>query len=350
MTDTITAAEVLNPETKIAAYSPFYAELARLEADNRALTFNYADPKGNKEARSHIHKLRLSKGALDRARQQEKADVLERGRAIDGEAKALTARIDAMIEVHQVEIDRIEQLEKDRIAAHVARIDGIKACGADCATAAQLAQAIADLHAVAVDDSFEEYAPEAAAVKAHRLEALAAQHQAMQKAEADALELAELRRKAAEQAARDEAERIQREADERAKAAAAEALAEQERRAQAERDAAAKREADLKAQAEAAEQARRDAEARAERERVAAEARAKLEAEEAVRAEQARVAQQKARQEMEDAARAADKEHRRAINQGALAAFVKGGMTDECAKQAIALIAQGLVPNVAISY
>ena len=49
-------------------------------------------------------------------------------------------------------------------------------------------------------------------------------------------------------------------------------------------------------------------------------------------------------------ARERDEAHRRSINRAALEAFVAGGMTEECAKQAITLIAQRKIPNIAISY
>ncbi|MNR26828.1 hypothetical protein D3C85_1440650 [compost metagenome] len=45
-----------------------------------------------------------------------------------------------------------------------------------------------------------------------------------------------------------------------------------------------------------------------------------------------------------------DKEHRRSINLAALQAFVKGGMTEDCAKQAITLIASRQIPAISIQY
>lgn len=50
--------------TQVTAYQPFYAELATLEEDNKKITFDYESKKGNAEARSHVYKLRQSKGAL----------------------------------------------------------------------------------------------------------------------------------------------------------------------------------------------------------------------------------------------------------------------------------------------
>lgn len=45
-----------------------------------------------------------------------------------------------------------------------------------------------------------------------------------------------------------------------------------------------------------------------------------------------------------------DKAHKAAINRAALEAFVQGGMTEECAKLAVALIAKKSIPAVSIAY
>ncbi|WP_343075403.1 hypothetical protein [Pseudomonas sp. AF32] len=49
-------------------------------------------------------------------------------------------------------------------------------------------------------------------------------------------------------------------------------------------------------------------------------------------------------------AREADKAHKTKINRAALEAFIAGGMTEECAKQAITLIAQRKIPAISIQY
>lgn len=113
----------------------------------------------------------------------------------------------------------------------------------------------------------------------------------------------------------------------------------------------------LKLQAEQAQLAAEQAEAnrlateqRAEQARVAAEQRA-IQA-----AENARLAEIKRQNDAADeiirqaALREADIEHKKAINRKALEAFVTGGMTEECAKQAITLIAQRKIPAISIQY
>jgi colicin import membrane protein len=178
-----------------------------------------------------------------------------------------------------------------------------------------------------------------------------------EKYEREQIELAALRKATEERAASDRDEQIARDAAEKARAeveanaraaadhaaavskAAADAAEQRERElkqaakdaeqhAQAEREAAAQREADAQRQIEDAN--RRAAET---------EARIKREAEEAMALEAA-----------ETARREADREHRATINRTAVAALVEGGLTEDCARMAIAAIARGQVPNVSVRY
>jgi len=148
-------------------------------------------------------------------------------------------------------------------------------------------------------------------------------------------------------AAKEEAERQRVAQEEELKRQAAEqARLEAEAVAQRERDEAARREAALKAQAEQAERQRIMAEQRAEREKqeaIDAERRKVAAAEAARLAEEKRIAD-------EAAARAADIEHRKAINNKALADLVAAGIPEGCAKSCIKAIAQGAVSAVRITY
>ncbi|WP_207936442.1 hypothetical protein [Pseudomonas sp. 51_B] len=221
---------------------------------------------------------------------------------------------------------------------------------------------------IIVDATFEEFEAEAHRAKTTALAKLKASFEEHQKREAELAELARLRRDAEERAEQDrirlaqeaavEAER-QRVAQEQQAAREAAARREQELLDQA---AAQEREAEnqrlqLKLQAEQAERARIQAEAdraaaeqRMEQERQAA-ARRQEEAAEQARQEERRRADAAAAEILrQQEARERDKAHRASINRAALEAFVAGGMTEECAKQAITLIAQRKIPNIAISY
>lgn len=169
--------------------------------------------------------------------------------------------------------------------------------------------------------------------------------------------------------AKAEAERLKKEHEERiAKEAAEKARIEAEAAAQREREAALQREADLKSRAalaeanriaaeKKAEQERIDAANKAEADRLAAEQRAEREKQEAIAAEQlkskqkedARLAEER-RIADEAAARAANVEHKRAINQQAVADLVAAGISEECAVQCVKAIAKGQVSAIQITY
>ncbi|EBB2277671.1 hypothetical protein CJH71_14410 [Salmonella enterica] len=155
----------------------------------------------------------------------------------------------------------------------------------------------------------------------------------------------ELKRQVAEQAKREAEEKAaaelaaakKREADAIAAKAQAELLAKQaqERAEQEAKDAAAKAEAEKKASIEAEQR-----KAQEEADRIKREAEAK---------EAARLAEEK-RIADEAAARAADVEHRRAINAAAVQALIDQGIPEDWAKACIVAIARGKVPATTINY
>lgn len=335
--------EVLDrPQSAVKAYEPFYAELAKLESDNASLVFDYESKKGNKEARSHVNALRATKGALERARKEAKEESLRIGRAVDSEAKEINGRIEAMIGVHQVKLDEIEQREKNRIAAHQEQLDALTVIHTG-STVKEYKFHIATLEAVVIDDSWQEFAVEAAKAR----DASLAEHRrllaAQELADAEAAELAKLRAEAAERAKRDQEAKIAHEATERAEAAAKQA-------AKQAAEAAEKRELELKLAAETAERRRAEAEQKAEKDAKDAAARAEQAKAKAVKDEQDRVAAAARAEAEAQAKREANKAHRTRINRAALAALVKGGVAEEIAQLCITLIAKGEVPAVQINY
>lgn len=347
--------------TAVAAYSPFYAELATLEENNKKLTFDYESKKGNAEARSHVYKLRQSKGALERTRKAEKAESLRIGKAIDSEAAALEIRIEAMIKVHQAKLDEIEKREADRIEKLKLAVAEISLFGDAMTTSAQLAGAIIELEETPIGDNFEEFKAEALALKDSHLQSLRLRRDELAKQEAEAAELERLRAEAKARAQADRDAAISKAAEDRAKAEAAaeaqrvaaeqaKAIQDAENKAKAEREAGERRELELKLAAENAERRRVEQEQRAEQDRKDAIARAEQQAAAAVEAEKQRVAAAAAAEAAEQAKRESNRAHKAKINGAALAAFVAGGMTEECAKLAVTLIASGKIPAVAIAY
>ena len=349
------------PKSAVAEYQPFYAQLAQLEKDNELVAFDYESAKGNKEARSHVFKLRQTKGALERVRKEAKEESLRIGRAVDAEAKEINARIEAMILVHQTKIDEIEQREAARVSAIKMRIDDITAAQIHRGNSKEIKAEIARIEAVAIDDTWQEFAKDAAIAKDATLVALRADLAASEKSEAEAAELARLRAEAEARAQKDRDDAIAKAAEERARAeaqaeadrtakAAAQAIADAESKAKAEREAAERRELELKLQAEQAERRRVEVEQKAIRDAEEASVRAEAEKQRAIQAEKDRVVALAKAEADAQAKREANNAHRAKINRAALAALVAGGLSEDCGKECIKLIASGKVPAVQINY
>lgn len=333
-----------------------------------------------------------SKTAVEKPGRDYLKRLKEMPKVVEAELREFVTKMDALRDATRQPLTEWEEAEQARKDKHV---DGIQAMkdflifeGAPSAD--QVGHIIAILELVAVNDTWEEFLAEAAQVKDETLAKLRALHAERARYEAEQAELARLRAEAEAQAQRDRDAEI-------ARAAAEKARIEAEQRAQADRDAAVKRETEAKAAADrrelelklAAEQSERAA-AQAAREKIEAEQRAaqqkidneRRHQEALAQAEADRVAAvQRAEQERIDSerrqaeaaeqarlaeiaranaaadeinrqavAREADKAHKAKINRAALDAFVAGGMTEECAKQAITLIAQRKIPAIAITY
>lgn len=359
-----------------------YLQSVREEIDK----FNASAPdvkttKGQAAYRSIAYSLAGSKTKLDSLGKELVAELKDVPKKIDAERRRVRELLSAWQEEVRKPLTDWEEAEKARKARHV---DGIQAMkdfllleGAPSAD--QVAHIIAILELVAVNDTWEEFLAEAAQVKDQTLAKLRTLHAERTQYEADQAELAQRRAEAESQAQRDRDAAI-------AQAAAEQAKREAEERAQAERAAAARREQELLDQAaatqRAAQQAVLDAEAaaecqrlqlelqaeqartaaaQAEASRVAAEQRAEQERiaaikrqEEAV--EQARIAEQAradaAADEIlrQEKLREADKAHKGKIYKAAKEAFIEHGMTEDCARLAVKLVASGFIPSMSIQY
>lgn len=337
--------------------------------------------KGRDRIASLAAKVSKSKVAVEKPGREYLKRLKEMPRVVEAELREFVDAMDALRDETRKPLTDWEAAETARKDKHVDAVQAIHDFCTDLAdvNAAVLLESITSVESVQMGEHWEEFETEAARAKESTLTKLRAALSTRQQYEAEQAELVRLRAEAEAQAQRDREAAI-------ASAAAEQARIEAEQRAQAERDAAARREQELLEQAAAAqratEQAARDAEAAAERQRLqlqlqaeqaerqAAQAKAdQLAAEQ--RAEQDRIAAvqrqeqavEQARQnelarqaaaaafELEQAqAREADLEHKKKINRTALEAFVAGGMTEECAKQAITLIAQRKIPAIAITY
>lgn len=326
-----------------------YLQKIRVEID--AFVPDVSTRKGRDAIASIAYKVARSKTALDAVGKDLVADLKEVPKKIDAERKRMRDLLDAWKDEVRRPLTEWEEAEAARVARHQGEIDKIN-LRLECRDldSAELKSNIAWLEGLAISEAWQEFEAEAARAKDKALIALREALLAREKFEAEQAELEHLRAEAAAREQKEREERIAREAAEAERLAA-------ERRAQVEREAAARREAEALAaaeqarlNAELAEQRRIAAERQAEIDRHAAVERERLAAEQAAAAERQRQADEKAQAEREAAAREADKAHKKAINNEALAALIAGGMPEECAKQAITLIAQRKVPHIVIQY
>jgi len=337
--------------------------------------------KGRSRIASLAKKVSDSKVAVEKPGRDYLRRLKEMPKVVEVELKGFVDSMNALRDEVRKPLTDWEAADIARRDRHTDNVQHIKdlAVFAETPTAEHVAQVIADLELVALDDSWEEFLAEAAQVKDQSLAKLRTLLADRTKIEA---ELAEIAKFNAEKAIREQQERdaaIARAAVEKAQQEAAAA-------AQAEREAAARREQaliDQAAQAKRdAEQQARDAEAaaanqalqlqlaaeqaerqkiqaeaervaaiqRAEQERVAAEKRQAVAVEQARLAEITRQEEAAAEERRQAEAREADKAHKGAIYKASKEAFMQNGMTEDCARLAVKLIASNMIPNIKITY
>lgn len=326
--------------------------LAKIKEELDAFVPDVSTKKGRDAIASIAYKVAKGKTALDNIGKDLVAELKDVPKKIDAERKRMRDLLDQWKDEVRAPLTAWEEAEEARQARHKAGVEWfqLRAKEFHDLDLQELRASLAEVEGKAVDQSWEEFEAEAHRAKAKAVEALTAAVAAREKHEAEQAELAKLRAEAAAREQKDREERVAREAAERAQREA-------EAKAQAEREAAIKREAEAAAAAERRELELKLAAERAEREKAEAiqrEQQAKADAErreaEAVAAEQRRVAAIAEAEAKEAKRREADKAHKTAINRAALDAFVAGGMTEECAKLAVTLIAKKAIPAVSITY
>ncbi|CRN07966.1 hypothetical protein PYEL_38200 [Pseudomonas sp. URMO17WK12:I11] len=326
--------------------------------------------KGRERIASLAAKVSKSKTAVEKPGRDYLRRLKEMPKVVEAELRDFVTKMDTLRDQTRRPLTEWEAAEDARIDRHNDRLNWLKTLADDLGelNSLQLKGLIAEAEGMQLGAHWEEFEAEAASAKDKVLTTLRAALQKREQVEAEQAELERLRREAEERAEQDriraaqeaavELER-QRVAQEQQAAREAAARREQELIDQA---AAQEREAEnqrlqLKLQAEQAERARIQAEAdrvateqRMEQERQAAARRQEEAAEQARQEERRRADAAAAEIVRQQEARERDKAHRTSINRAALEAFVSGGMTEECAKQAITLIAQRKIPNITIQY
>lgn len=313
-----------------------------IEKEARSLVPDLSTKKGRDAIASMAHKVARSKTYIDNA-----------GKDLVAELKALPKQIDESRRLVRERLDALKDEVRRPLTEWEAEQERIKA-----------KEAMNAMHEEALVMNAEFDRQRAAKIEAdHEMALLMNEKIDREREEA---------RQKAEQAKREHEERIKREAEEKARHEAEEAAKREiEAAAAREREATlAKERAEREAKelAEKAERDRIEAEQRAEREKKEAAEKAERDKQQAIaeeqrkaheeaerikreneQKEQARLAEEK-RIKDEEARRAADKEHRKIVNNKALQDLISAGVPEECAKLCITAIAKGNITAISINY
>ena len=313
-----------------------------IEKEARSLVPDLSTKKGRDAIASMAHKVARSKTYIDNAGKDLVAELKALPKQIDESRRLVRERLDALKDEVRRPLTEWE-VEQERIKAE---------------------EAMNAMHEEALVMNAEFDRQRAAKIESdHEMALLMNEKIDREREEA---------RQKAEQAKREHEERIKREAEEKARREADEAAKREiEAAAAREREATlAKERAEREAKelAEKAERDRIEAEQRAEREKKEAAEKAERDKQQAIaeeqrkaheeaerikreneQKEQARLAEEK-RIKDEEARRAADKEHRKIVNNKALQDLISAGVPEECAKLCITAIAKGNITAISINY
>lgn len=341
----------------------------RLANEVRAEVPDLTTKKGRDRIASLAYKVSKSKGVVDEHGKELVSAEKARLALIDADRKKWRDKCDALRDEIRKPLTDWENEEKQRIEAHESNIDLLKSLSfVDGLNSELISEKLANAENIEIGLHWQEFATQAAIAKDSTIKALKSALTARLNYEKEQAELELLRQQAienqridrerliAENAARqakEEAERLARAEFERTERARLEA---ENKQAQLLRDAELSKQREI----DAIESAKREAEQSKLREQAAideakaAAKRAEIEKAQAVENEKnraiAQALREKQQQEAEDAARLANVNHRKKINNETLKSFVDNGVSEECAKTVMALIAKGLIKNVSIAY
>lgn len=299
--------------TALAEFSAVEAGLQALRQQYAGVVYDVTTTDGMQSAKAARLAIREPRYEVERIRKAAKAPIIALGKTLDADAARITAELEKIENPIDQQI-KLEEARKERereakIAAEAARVGSIQqriaelrgcqvltpASGSDL-----IGQHIADLEAIPVDESFEEFYQQALDAKTGGLARLSALHTSALAHEAEQArikaEREELARLRAEQEARDRVERERIAAEEREAKKAREAAdreAAEQIRIEREKLAEERRQQDAATAAEnarlAAERAELTRQQEAEAARRKAEQREALEREEAGQRERKRL-------------------------------------------------------------
>lgn len=323
----------------------------RIAEQARSIVPDLSTDKGRKAIASMARKVASSKTAFDAHGKELKEQYTAITSKIDADRKLFRDQCDALRDEIRKPLTDWENAEKDRVQAIQDKIAQFDSGRVDIGSPLSLIlSVIAEIEAIAIDESFAEYQEHAKLQKYECLEVLRKVQVDREKYEAEQAELERLRQAEAlrqqqerdAQIAREATEKAQREAEEKARFEAERVQREKveseqrEARLKAEKEAALLREEQLKQQAiEREKQAEIDRQnaIEAERKRIEREVREKEEAE---RKEQER--------------READKTHKKQVCDAILAELAKINIDEKTGQDLIKAIYNNQIPNIKITF
>jgi colicin import membrane protein len=329
--------------------------VSKLETDVRAMERDITTDSGRAEIKSTAYKIARSKTALDELGKDFVAALKKEAGKIDADRRIIKDRLDALKDEFRKPLTDWEQAEGNRVKGHEDTLQAIREAaqiGLE-ASSITISDRLRTIRETAQRD-WQEYGPRADQVIAESEEALRAALAAAGKREAEAAELARFREAQAAQAQAEREARIAAEAADSARIAAenkaARDAAEKARAIEVERLLIEQENAAAVARAEQAERQAKEAAEKAERDARAAAEKAEQDRIIAIEQERARATAEAKRIVDEAAARERDTKHKRAVNNGAVAALMAGGIAEDAAKLAVTLIAKRQIPAITIAY
>lgn len=114
--------------TDLAVFDEQRAVIAEYKKENASLIFDYEDPQGNKDARSHIYKLRQAKTKIAEIHKLAKAEAWGVCKSLDREKNTLTGDVDEMIDFHYKHVKEIEErkVKAAAVKANEERLERIR--------------------------------------------------------------------------------------------------------------------------------------------------------------------------------------------------------------------------------
>jgi len=299
--------------------------LHRIKEEVSKNELDVSTAKGRQAIASLAYKVARSKTYLDELGKQYISALKEKVSIVDGARRKLRDGCDEIKDDVRRPLTEYEEAEERRVSSIREKIDRINLSAVqNFDNSNQINGAIKEVKGIAVDESFAEFADEAAKVKSDILEKLEAKLIIMRHNEKEAEEKARAERERVEREQKEREERIAREAAEKARIEAEEEAkrkAEEDdrrRREEIERHEREKAEArkaaeEAKAAAERAEKEKAEAAERAEREKKEAFEKAERDKREAVEAEKRRQEEERKREAEETRKREENKRHRNKI-------------------------------------